>query len=165
MSDKPASPFARLDTSLLRSTQPSPTPMSQEAQQTAGAPGARGEPESSAQHPAKQGTLEASNIGTKQTSKQASLVPINQGTKVLPGGTAAAEHTFDITQVAAHPATFNFTDDELDALDDLKRDLKRQHDIRTTKKDLIRHALHQLVENYRALGEGSWIVTRARKRS
>ena len=55
-------------------------------------------------------------------------------------------------------ATFKFTDEELDALDDLKRDLRRQLALKTTKQNLVRYALHRLIEEFAKDGETSWLV-------
>jgi hypothetical protein len=65
---------------------------------------------------------------------------------------------FDIGAEPYTQATFKFTDDELYALDDLKRDLNRQRELKTTKQNLVRFAVHRLVEEYEQNGDESWLV-------
>jgi hypothetical protein len=65
---------------------------------------------------------------------------------------------FDIGAEPYSQATFKFTDDELYALDDLKRDLNRQRELKTTKQNLVRFAVHRLVEEYEQNGDESWLV-------
>jgi len=65
---------------------------------------------------------------------------------------------FDIGAEPYSQATFKFTDDELYALDDLKRDLNRQRELKTTKQNLVRLAVHRLVEEYDQNGDDSWLV-------
>ncbi len=67
---------------------------------------------------------------------------------------------FDIGTEPYTQATFKFTDDELYALDDLKRDLNRQRELKTTKQNLVRYAVHRLVEDYEQNGDESWLVQR-----
>src|SRR5688500_4166219 len=97
---------------------------------------------------------EGSKQGTKETMKQGSKEPRNQG---------FAAPRLGIARPAYHAATFEFTDDELYALDDLKRDLKRKLELKTTKERLIRYALHRLIDNYEQKEEASWIVQQLRK--
>ena len=97
----------------------------------------------------KQGNKQNSNQVSKEARKQVSAVPVSP---------LSIEHE-PYTQ-----ATFKFTDDELDALDDLKRDLKRQLDLKTTKQNLVRYALHRLIEEFTQQGEASWLVQQLRNK-
>src|SRR5687767_12101547 len=81
----------------------------------------------------------ASFQGSKQDLKQVASKSLRQDAQAQPD-------QFDITEEPYTQATFKFTDDELDALDDLKRVLKRQRNLRTTKQNLVRYALHRLIE-------------------
>jgi hypothetical protein len=65
---------------------------------------------------------------------------------------AATERRFNLTDEALYKATFAFTDDELAALEDLKIALKRELDTKVTKNDLMRAALHLLLEDNAATG-------------
>ena len=100
----------------------------------------------------KQATLQANNKDLKQASEEETNPPI-----VRPA-------PFDITREPYATATFRFTDPELDALEDLKIDLKRKFDLKTTKQNLVRYALYRLVEDYTENGEESWLVTRLKNK-
>jgi len=76
--------------------------------------------------------------------------------------THVTEGPFDIANRADRQANFMFTDGELDALDDLKRDAKRRHGLPTTKQDLVRLAVIDLLNDYEAYGEESRIIQRLR---
>jgi hypothetical protein len=98
-----------------------------------------------------------------ETNKKTSLQVNNKASKQVPEELSAAaplptSPRFDIGVEPYTQATFKFTDDELDALDDLKRDLKRQRELKTTKQNLVRYAVHRLVEDYDQNGDESWLV-------
>ncbi len=98
-----------------------------------------------------------------QTNKKTSLQENNKVLKQVttePSTSAPtpSPHRFDIGVEPYTQATFKFTDDELYALDDLKRDLNRQRELKTTKQNLIRYAVHKLVEDYEQNGDESWLV-------
>ena len=114
-----------------------------------------------------------SNVPTKERSKETT----NEGTNVprkdvsnVPQGEQedrpidANVSRWRITARPGHRTSFDFTDEELDALEDVKRDAHRQHDLRTTKQDLVRHAVHNLLSDYEEHGEQSWIIQKLRKR-
>ena len=71
---------------------------------------------------------------------------------------------FDIELRADRQANFVFTEDELDALDDLKRDAKRKFDLRTTKQDLVRYAVIDLLTDYETNGEQSRVIAWLKRR-
>ena len=99
--------------------------------------------------------LQTNNKTSLQVSKEA----IKQAVPDVVVNAAPEEQSrFTIAEEPYTQATFKFTDGELDALDDLKRDLKRQNNLKTTKQNLIRYALHRLVEEYIREGENSWLV-------
>jgi hypothetical protein len=98
---------------------------------------------------------------SKVARKQATLEPRILGTLEI----AEEERPmFDITAVAYHSNTFAFTDEELEALEDVKTELRRRQDLRVSKYDLIRCGLHCLLEDYRRNGETSFAVRRLSKR-
>ena len=82
------------------------------------------------------------------------------GGKQVPPPASGAEPAlpFDIGIRAGHQANFLFTDDELDALDDLKRDAKRRYGFQTTKQDLVRYAVIELLNDYLAHGQDSRVI-------
>ncbi len=71
---------------------------------------------------------------------------------------------FDLDDEALYKASFLFTQPELEALEDLKLELRRQLDTKVTKNDLIRSALQMLVEDYAANGGRSYATRKIRKR-
>jgi hypothetical protein len=75
---------------------------------------------------------------------------------------AAEAKGFDLNHPTQKSETFAFTFEELLALTDLKTGLTRLlgMDARVTKIDIIRSALHMIVDDYRKHGEQSFIVAR-----
>lgn len=71
---------------------------------------------------------------------------------------------FDLDDEALYKATFVFTQVEGEALEDLKIQLKRDLDTKINKYDLIRAALHLLIEDYAANAERSYVSRKLRRR-
>jgi hypothetical protein len=65
---------------------------------------------------------------------------------------------FDLNIVPYKNGTFLFTYEELDAIDDLKKQLKRRLDLPATQYDIVRAAIHIITEDYRKHGADSLIV-------
>jgi hypothetical protein len=83
--------------------------------------------------------------------------------KRVPVKPAASEGKgFDLNLPTEKSHTFAFTFEELWALEEVKTGLSRLLglDLRITKIDIIRCALHMIVEDYRQRGEQSFIVDR-----
>jgi hypothetical protein len=83
--------------------------------------------------------------------------------KRVPVKPAASEAKgFDLNLPTEKSHTFAFTFEELWALEELKTGLSRLLglDLRITKIDIIRCALHMIVDDYRQHGEQSFIVDR-----
>ena len=76
---------------------------------------------------------------------------------VKPGEFALAEKPYK-------PHGFLWTKEELWALDDIKKEFARQYDVETSLQELIRCALHMLVEDYRSHGEQGFVVRRIIKK-
>jgi hypothetical protein len=76
--------------------------------------------------------------------------------------TASEGKRFDLNLPTEKSHTFAFTFEELWALEELKTGVSRLLglDLRITKIDIIRCALHMIVEDYRKRGEQSFIVER-----
>jgi hypothetical protein len=76
--------------------------------------------------------------------------------------TASEGKGFDLNLPTEKSHTFAFTFEELWALEEVKTGLSRLLglDLRITKIDCIRCALHMVVEDYRQRGEQSFIVER-----
>jgi hypothetical protein len=60
--------------------------------------------------------------------------------------------------------TFLFTNEELYAIDDTKKDMKRRLDLSSTQYDIVRSAIHIIVDDYRHRGAESLLVQRIRKK-
>lgn len=115
-------------------------------------------------------TKEARNLGSKEPSKGAPSRPRNLGSKEprLPATapTTPADQTprFDFEVRPGRQANFVFTDDELDAVEDLKRDARRKYGLTTTKQDIVRFAVIDLLADFEARGEASrfmrWLAQR-----
>ena len=63
---------------------------------------------------------------------------------------------FDLREEPLYKASFVFTQGELEGLEDLKLELRRQLDAKVTKNSLIRAALHMLLEDHAANGQHSY---------
>jgi hypothetical protein len=71
---------------------------------------------------------------------------------------------FDLNIKPYRKGTYLFTDQELYAIDDLKKDLKRRHDLSATQYDIVRSAVHTIVADYRQHGSESIIVQHIKKK-
>lgn len=70
---------------------------------------------------------------------------------------------FDLTEEPLYKASFVFTQGELEGLEDLKLELKRQLDTKVTKNNLIRAALHMLLEDHSTNAQRSYASRKIRK--
>jgi hypothetical protein len=72
---------------------------------------------------------------------------------------ASKENTlrFNLAESPTRKDSFLFTEQEFEALEDLKLDLRRKHEVKVTKNDLARCALHLLVEDYETNRERSFL--------
>lgn len=81
---------------------------------------------------------------------------------LLPASLAST--AFSLDDEALYKASYVFTPQELEALEDLKLELKRELDSKITKNDLMRAALHMLVEDFQNNLTSSYIHKKLRKR-
>lgn len=70
---------------------------------------------------------------------------------------------FNLDDEALYKASYVFTPQELEALEDLKLELKRELDSKVTKNDLVRAAIHMLVEDYRTHFSRSYVVRKIKR--
>lgn len=70
----------------------------------------------------------------------------------------------DLSAKADQKYTSLFAVDEMELLDDIKLDVKRRFGYKTTKIDLLRCALGELIEDYQKHGNESRLVTRLKTR-
>jgi hypothetical protein len=92
---------------------------------------------------------------------QGNQEPRNRGTLEKAATEAVG---FDLNITPYKNGTFIFTIEELDAIEDLKIELKRRQDLPATKFDIVRCAIHSIVEDYRQRGADSFIVQSIRKK-
>ena len=65
---------------------------------------------------------------------------------------------FDFDLRPGHQANFVFTDEELEALEDLKTAARRKHGVTATKQDIVRFAVIDLLDDYDANGAESRLI-------
>jgi hypothetical protein len=82
--------------------------------------------------------------------------------KVTPD--APKRPNFDLEDEALYKATFAFTQPELEALEDLKLEFRRDHDTKVTKNDVVRTAVHMLVEDHASSKQSSYISRKLKLR-
>jgi hypothetical protein len=98
-------------------------------------------------------TLKTRKQGNKETRKQGNMVSVK-----------TEAQGFDLNIEPYKKGTFIFTYEELDAVDDLKKQLKRRLDLPATQYDIIRAAIHIIVEDYQQRGQESFIVQRIKQK-
>jgi hypothetical protein len=104
---------------------------------------------------------ETRKLGNKFTRKQVSRETKREGTVET---TATEVLEFDLNIEPYKKGTFLFTYEELDAIDDVKKQMKRRMDLPATQYDIVRGAIHIIVEDYRQRGTESLIVQRMRQK-
>jgi hypothetical protein len=77
---------------------------------------------------------------------------------------AAQSWSFDLREPATEKQTFTFSLDEVATLDELKLELRRTFDLKTTKYELARLAIHTLVANYQEQGTDSLLIRSLREK-
>lgn len=75
------------------------------------------------------------------------------------------EARFNLSDEPLYKATFVFTQEELEALEDLKLELRREFDKKVTKYDLVRAALHMLLEDHTANQSRSYATRKIKRRA
>lgn len=101
-----------------------------------------------------QETQEVGKEGSRETGKETSL-PRKREVGQL----------FDLNEKPYRKDSFLFTTEEFEALEDLKLELRRKFDLRVTKNDLARCALHYLTEDYKRHKDTSVVVKRLRNKT
>lgn len=135
MADTPnKSIFSRLDTSLMRSTKSVSIPGTQEPRKE------------ETQEPRNLSSQLPRNPGTQEDRKEASQEPSKTGAQELGKRADYPQQTFNI-----HP-------DVIDMLEDMKRDLRRQHSIKTSKEILAEEAIRLLCIDFQQKRNNSQIV-------
>ncbi len=165
MSDKPTSPYAGLDKFLLQSTrdaretdQPSAVPRADSArardEQPASTPLPAG-PAGPARAPGKAGPETRKHGNTQTRLHVAAALPgprarPKQANIERPDGPELLKYSVYFTQA------------DLDELEDLKIALRRKNGLACTKYNIVRQALLDLLDDYKAQGDDSRLVRRLR---
>ncbi len=106
--------------------------------------------------PRNQGFQEARKPGTQESGKQ--------GVGVSASAASERDGSFDINERADKDATFQFAERELDALDMLCIELKRELGEKPKKYDIVRAGLQHVIEDYHQQREKSAIIRRLRRK-
>ena len=96
---------------------------------------------------------ETRKLGNKETRKRSPVLSV-----------LTEPQAFDLNIEPYKKGTFIFTYEELDAIDDVKKQLKRRLDLPATQYDIVRAAIHIITEDYRTHGADSLIVQRIRQK-
>src|SRR2546423_739776 len=83
-----------------------------------------------------------------QESEKRPNTQTRKGVKTQTPKRLSAETRFDLNEPAPVRRGFYFTDEELWALDDLKKDLIREVDLKINQYDIVRIGIHFLIEDY-----------------
>lgn len=158
MTDKPANPFARLDTSLLRSTRPATVASPEEPPTDAPSPPA---PKADPETPRVRESKPASNLTSlparKQASKRASALAV-----ASEGSSAEEAEIIEVVRrtvktTGKEVGYVRMTPAEKRALKDIAYAYSRQEK-RTSDTELIRIAMNCAIEDYRRRGEASMLA-------
>ena len=99
------------------------------------------------------------NITGKQENKKAGNLANQHAGK--PESAQEATNTailFDVNQEPTRKDTYWIAEDEFEILEDVKRELRRKFDLKITKGELVRCAIHLLNQCYQNDGEASDII-------
>jgi len=110
-----------------------------------------------------QETKQPSNQARQETLKRTKAQP-RISSNAIALKRVLADTSFDINRQAVVSRGFYFTQEELEAIEDLKLELKRNLDLKITQYDILRIGVHAIVEDYRKNGEDSIVVRRAKKK-
>ncbi len=105
--------------------------------------------------------VESSLSPTAETKATAPVAPPPLKTPKIEIGSGKR---FDLKEEPLYKATFVFTQDELEALEDLKLELRRDLDKKVTKFDLVRTGLHMLFEDHAEHAGQSYATRKIRRR-
>lgn len=100
-----------------------------------------------------EGTQAIGKEGSREVGKEVSLI-----------GNRERGKSFDLDQRPYRKDSFLFTEEEFEALEDLKLELRRKFDLKATKNDLARCAIQNLIEDYQRRGNDSVVVKRLSKK-
>ncbi len=106
-----------------------------------------------------QTSKQENKIPGKQENKKAGILGNqNAGKQELPQGYASTIPLFDVNEAPTRKDTYLIAEGEFDILEDVKRELRRKFDLKVTKGELVRCAIHLLNTLYQKDGEASAVV-------
>ena len=124
------------------------------------------------QSPRNQASKEARNVApveprvqvSQETGEPGNQELGKQGVSVSAAAGPERDGSFDINERADKDATFQFAERELDALDMLCIELKRELGEKPKKYDIVRAGLQHVIEDYHQQREKSLIIRRLRRK-
>lgn len=158
MSAKAKSPFAGIKLT-------DQTPMSRGLDQQLFSPQLRAKERETSQETGKPASQEDGKPENQETWKLETQETGKVGNQERPRFQQAAQSwSFDLQEPATEKQTFTFSLDEVAALDELKLELRRTFDLKTTKYELARLAIHTLVADYQEQGTDSLLIRSLREK-
>lgn len=111
------------------------------------------------------GTMETRNHSSTETRKRGAVDPplVGPGQATAEIEVASAADLFDIAKAVDDKRTVDLRTEEIEALDDWKRELRRKYRLKITQYNLVRCALHELWQDYQQHGDASIVVRRLRE--
>ena len=98
-------------------------------------------------------SLQIGKEGSREVGKEASLE-----------GSREVGKLFDLSEIPSRKDSFLFTDEEFEAMDDLKLELRRAYALKATKNDLARCGIGYMMDDYKRRAEDSEIVRRLKRK-
>jgi hypothetical protein len=95
--------------------------------------------------------------GSKDESAHAPITPDAQSSKI-----ENAHAPFDLTKKAEEKRGYRFTQEEIWAIEDVKRELNREMDLGISQEDIVRAGVHYVIEDYRKSKNKSFIVEKVK---
>jgi hypothetical protein len=122
-------------------------------------------PPHSAVPPLPENPVAQGSQNTAAAPQVAKLPPAKPHQRAAGEPAATPAQGFDLTVAPYKPATFVFTAEELRGIEDIKTGLDRTFDLKATKIDIVRCAVHSITHDYQTRGEDSLIVKRIREKN
>ena len=96
--------------------------------------------------------------GLQENQKAGNLANQNVSKQESPRESISTAVLFDVNQEPTRKDTYWIAEDEFEILEDVKLELRRKFDLKVTKGELVRCAIHLLNSLYQKEGEASDIV-------
>ena len=103
---------------------------------------------------------EINNNKSREVGKEVNREGSREVGKEVNSGLQSTSTIFDPNVKPYRKDSFLFTDDEFEAMEDMKLELRRKFDLKTSKTELARCAIGHLVEDYKRNGPNSIVIKR-----